>query len=100
MRGTVWIQGMAAADVSLAYAISAAGISVWLDAAPAQGRLSACPPNDAPLFTRLMPQFTQDDSQNRPNHEATAWIMHHGARLKPFTATMDAPHHRNGYQGR
>jgi len=56
-------------------------------------------PNDAPVFARLMPQFAPNDFQNRPNHEATAWVMHQGARLKPFTATMGAPYQTTGYPG-
>ncbi len=53
-------------------------------------------PNDAPLLSRLVPEVSPQDFQNRPNHEATAWIMHHGARLKPFTAWMDAPNRFSG----
>ena len=49
-------------------------------------------PSDAPVFARLMPELTFQDFQSRPNHEATVWMMHNGARLKPFTASMGAPY--------
>lgn len=54
-------------------------------------------PNDAPIFSRLMPELSPNDFQNRPNHEATAWIMHEGTRLKPFTTAMDAPYRPSQY---
>lgn len=49
-------------------------------------------PSDAPVFARLMPELAVQDFQSRPNHEATVWMMRNGARLKPFTASMDAPY--------
>lgn len=51
---------------------------------------------DAPFLERMLPPFSARDLQNQPNHRASVQIMHRGARLVPFSASMYPPYRRAG----